>query len=61
MLTVALIRNPVNAVVSGRGLELQIAKVEERPEPPMHVSFARGVRLGSTSTGTLNRVQITSS
>jgi hypothetical protein len=39
--TVALIRDPVDAVVSGRGLELQIAAVNDRPEPPMHVSFGQ--------------------
>jgi len=42
--TVALIRNPVDVVISGRGLELQIATVEDRPEPPMYVSFARRLR-----------------
>jgi hypothetical protein len=39
--TIALIRCPVDAVISGRALELQIAAVEDRPQPPMHVSFVR--------------------
>ena len=40
----ALIRDPVDAVVSGRGLELQIAAVNDRSEPPMHVSFAQRMK-----------------
>jgi hypothetical protein len=36
--TVVLIRDPVEAVISKRGLQLQIGAVEDKPKP-MHVSF----------------------
>jgi hypothetical protein len=36
--TVVLIRDPVEAVISNRGLQLQIGTVEDK-EMPMHVSF----------------------
>jgi hypothetical protein len=36
--TVVLIRDPVEAVISNRGLQLQIGAVEDK-EMPMHVSF----------------------
>jgi hypothetical protein len=39
--TVVLIRDPVDAIISSRGLEIQIAAVNDRPEPPMHVSFGQ--------------------
>jgi hypothetical protein len=36
--TIVLVRDPVEAVISNRGLQLQIGRVEDKPMP-MHVSF----------------------
>ena len=40
---VVLIRNPVDTLISERGLQLQTAAVEGRP-PPLHVSYATRLR-----------------